>query len=320
MPGGVHGAVEDGGGKEGSCSSPRPAVKNACDGGQHNVAPVGEAEIRDVGEAEEHGGGPPASDFTFGRARKSILQQAAKEKLFGPRGEEENAQGGEREGHPLAPARLELNEVHAGAQRDGNNGKREEAREDEEAPVAAPANRVAYAVHLPKEYEHREGHVHTKKHGHHVRKLAAGKRPEPMRHGEAPAVRERFYGHPDSHDDEKVLPNARRFSFGGRRDGQRNKCQQRGGYSTTYTKSICPQGINQVDKKHSSAEQMTRGSAEARGEDGCRASRGKQQHDEKQDGEGSQGGSKSMAAITVRSEERRVGKECRSRWVTEREK
>ena len=43
---------------------------------------------------------------------------------------------------------------------------------------------------------------------------------------------------------------------------------------------------------------MTRGCAEARGENGIRASRGKQQHDQKQQGEGSECCGKGRAAGT----------------------
>ena len=44
---------------------------------------------------------------------------------------------------------------------------------------------------------------------------------------------------------------------------------------------------------------MTGGCAEASGENSVRASRGKQQHDQEQNGEGGQSGGKSWAAITV---------------------
>jgi hypothetical protein len=47
-------------------------------------------QIGDVREAEENGGGDPACGVAVGGAREKILQQAAEEEFFGPRGEEEN--------------------------------------------------------------------------------------------------------------------------------------------------------------------------------------------------------------------------------------
>src|SRR5215467_1199213 len=105
MPGGVHGSVDERGGKNGARSAPGPAVEDARDGGQDHVAPVGKAKIRYVGEAEKHGGGPPACHFALRCARQSILQQAPEEKFFGPRREEENAKPCKRQRFPVAPPR-----------------------------------------------------------------------------------------------------------------------------------------------------------------------------------------------------------------------
>src|SRR5690349_70901 len=64
------------------------------------------------------------------------------------------------------------------------------------------------------------------------------------------------------------------------------------------TESVCPQRVDQVDKKHPCAKQMTGGCAEACGEESVRAARGKQQHDQKQQSKGSEGCGKSVAAET----------------------
>src|SRR5690242_2334741 len=113
MPSGVHGAMDQCGSKNGSGSAPRPAVENSRDGRQNHIAPIWESQIGYVGEAKQDRSGPPAGNFAFGRAGQKILQQATKEKLFRPGGEEKNAQRSQREGLPFVPLRLKLNEVHA---------------------------------------------------------------------------------------------------------------------------------------------------------------------------------------------------------------
>src|SRR5947209_5884799 len=58
VPGGVHQGVHDGRGEDRAGLAPRPAIKESCDGSEDDVTPVGEAHVRDVREAEEHGSGP----------------------------------------------------------------------------------------------------------------------------------------------------------------------------------------------------------------------------------------------------------------------
>jgi len=91
VPEDVDGGVDQGGGEEGAGFAPGPAVEEAGDGGQKDVAPIGKAHVGDVGEAEEDGGGPPTGEVAIGRAGEQVLEQAAEEELFGPCGEEKNA-------------------------------------------------------------------------------------------------------------------------------------------------------------------------------------------------------------------------------------
>src|SRR5256884_3010014 len=67
-------------------------------------------------------------------------------------------------------------------------------------------------------------------------------------------VGEGLYGNPNPHDDRKVLPRACGLSFCGCRDGQRNEYQDGGSCGTAQGKSVCPQRVNQVDKKQRSEE------------------------------------------------------------------
>src|SRR5436309_2993255 len=142
MPGGVHGGMDERRGEDGSGSAPRPAVENTSDGCKDHITPVRESQIGDVRKAKRDGGRPPTGNFALGYAGEQVLQQAPKEKLFGPRGEEENAQRGQRQGFPLPPLRFELHEVHAGAQGDGDQRESEKAGHNEKAPAAAPADGV----------------------------------------------------------------------------------------------------------------------------------------------------------------------------------
>src|SRR5689334_13487904 len=100
MPSGVHGAMNQCRSKDGSGSAPRPAIENTRNGGKNHVAPVGKSQVRDVREAKQDRSGPPAGNFALGRAGQKILQQATKEKLFWPGGEEKNAQRGQRKRLP----------------------------------------------------------------------------------------------------------------------------------------------------------------------------------------------------------------------------
>src|SRR5256885_7434843 len=58
-------------------------------------SPVWKAHVGDVREAKENGSGPPAGEVAMRSAREHVLQQAAEEELFGPRGEKENAERSE---------------------------------------------------------------------------------------------------------------------------------------------------------------------------------------------------------------------------------
>src|SRR5216684_7642854 len=92
MPGDVDGSVDEGGGEDRAGFAPGPAVEKSGDGGEDHVAPVGKAQVGDVREAEEDGGGPPAGEVAFASAGEHVLKEAAEEQLFRPGGEKENAE------------------------------------------------------------------------------------------------------------------------------------------------------------------------------------------------------------------------------------
>src|SRR5216683_679424 len=92
VPGDIDGGVDQCGGKDRTGLAPCPPVEKAGDGGQDYVAPVGKAHVGDVRESEENGSGPPAGKLAIRSARKQVLEQAAEEQLFRPRGEEQNAE------------------------------------------------------------------------------------------------------------------------------------------------------------------------------------------------------------------------------------
>ena|SRR5690348_3097287 len=77
-PEGVDEGVEDGGGGEGAGFHPGAAVEKSGDGGEEDVAPVGDGRVEDVGEAEDEGGDEPSGVAAVERAREQILQQSAK--------------------------------------------------------------------------------------------------------------------------------------------------------------------------------------------------------------------------------------------------
>src|ERR1700686_2428785 len=143
VPRGIDGGVDQRGGEDRAGLAPGPAVEKAGDGGQDHVAPVGKAHVGDVREAKENRSGPPAGEFAIRSARKHVLQQAAEEKLLRPGREKENAERKKREGLPLRPLRRKFDEVRDLAQRNGDAAEDEEARQDEEPPMAAPANGIA---------------------------------------------------------------------------------------------------------------------------------------------------------------------------------
>src|SRR5258708_3839738 len=118
--------MDEGRGEDRTSLAPGPAVEEAGDGGEDDVAPIGEVIIGDVREAEENGGGPPAHEVALGRSRKHVLQQPAEEKFFGPRGEKENTDGEKRERLPLPPLRRKFDEVHGLAQRNGDTSENDE--------------------------------------------------------------------------------------------------------------------------------------------------------------------------------------------------
>src|SRR6266704_1934794 len=62
---------------------------------------------------------------------------------------------------PRTPQVLKLDEVHAQSQRNGDAGENNETRQDEEAPMVAPADGVADAVDAAKKQECRERDVHA---------------------------------------------------------------------------------------------------------------------------------------------------------------
>src|SRR5712692_6006680 len=168
MPGDVHGGVDECGGENRAGLAPRPPVEKAGNGGQDHVAPVWETHVGDVREAEENRSGPPAGKIAMGSARKQVLEQAAEEKLFGPSGEEENAERNERQRLQLRPLWFKLNEMYELAQWNGDAPEGNEACCDEEAPMAAPADRIADPVDAAEKQEARECDVDAKEHGENV--------------------------------------------------------------------------------------------------------------------------------------------------------
>src|SRR6266700_7005647 len=87
--------------------------------------------------------------------------------------------------------------------------------------------------------------------------------------------------------------------FGGGGQRQRNEYESSDGYGTRERESICPQGVNQVDKEHRGAEQVAAAGAEARGEAILHAARGKKQHHQKVKSESRERGSKRAAAVAL---------------------
>src|SRR6266581_2318687 len=177
------------GGENRAIFAPGPAVEKACDRSQHDVTPVRKVVIGDVREAEENGGCPPTHEIALACTRKYVLEQTAEEKLFGPGGEEQNAYGKNRKRFqrtpPYRPRRtpraLKLDEMHTQSQRNGDAGENDETREDKEAPVASPADRITDAVDAAKKDECRERDIHAEEHGENVGEAAAREGPEPMR-------------------------------------------------------------------------------------------------------------------------------------------
>src|ERR1700682_4684544 len=196
MPGDIDGGVDQGGGENRAGLAPRPAVEKAGDGGQDHVTPVGKANVGDVRKAEENGSGPPAGKIAVGCSSKHVLQQAAEEKLFWPRREEQNAQRQKRERFPLRPLRRKLDEVHGLAQRNGDAAEKDANRHDEETPTAAPADRIADAVDATEKQERRKRDVYAEKHGKNVGEAPAGERPQPVRKRPSPRIRQRLHCHP----------------------------------------------------------------------------------------------------------------------------
>src|SRR6266699_2367540 len=59
-------------------------------------------------------------------------------------------------GSSLTPPSMKFDEVHAQSQRNGDAGENNETRQDEEAPMVAPADRIADAGDAAKKQECRE--------------------------------------------------------------------------------------------------------------------------------------------------------------------
>src|SRR5260370_19790319 len=266
MPGDSDGGGDEGGGENRAGLAPSPAVEKPGDGGQDHIAPVGEAHVGDVRDPEENGGGPPAREIALGRARKQILEQAAEEELFGPSSEEENAEGNEGQRPQLRPLRIELNEMDCMAHGDGDARENDEACRDEEAQMVAPADGVADAIDAAQKQETSKRDVHAEKNRENVGETSAGVRPEPMRQRPSPGIGQRLHGNQNEKDRCKILPCAGWFARSGSGESKRKQDQRGDSHSTSERESICPQGINQVDKKHRGAKQVTAAGAEARGD------------------------------------------------------
>src|SRR5712664_4751285 len=297
VPGDIDGGVEQGGGENRAGLAPRPAVENAGDGGQGHVTPVGKAHVGDVRKAEENRGGPPSGEVAMRSTRKHVLQQAAEEQLFGPRGEKENAERKERKRLPLGPLRFELNEVDRVAQGNGDAGENHKTRHDEEAPVVAPADGITDAADAAEEQEACQRDVNAEKHGEHVGEAPAWKRPKPVRQRPSPGIRQRLHCHPYARENEEVLPRAGRLAIGGGSKRERNENETGYGGSTRERESICPQAVNQVDKEDCGTEQVAAAGAEARGEAIRHAARGKKQRHQKEKRESRERGSEGAATV-----------------------
>src|SRR6202171_3159560 len=308
MPGDIDGGVDQGGGENRAGLAPRPAVEKAGDGGQDHVTPVGKANVGDVRKAEENGSGPPAGKIAVGCSSKHVLQQAAEEKLFWPRREEQNAQRQKRERFPLRPLRRKLDEVHGLAQRNGDAAENDETRHDEETPTAAPADRIADAVDAAEKQERRKRDVYAEKHGENVGEPPPPHRPQPVRQGPSPGIRQRLHRDPYARENEEVLPGTRRLALGGGGQRQRNENEGGNSGSTCERESICPQAVNQIDKEHCGAEQVAAAGAEARGEAILHAARGKKQHHQKEKRESCERGSERAATIAQPGGVQRSGK------------
>lgn len=160
VPEDVYAGVDQGGGEDGIGFAPGPAVEEACDGGEEDVAPVGEVlVVGDVGKAEEDGGGDPASGVAVGGAREKILQEAAEEKFFRPGSEKKNGDRERKEGFPFVDVRGVDEEVDFQTERNDYAGDEDERAEDVEGPVGAPGDVVADAFAAAEEKKSCDGDV-----------------------------------------------------------------------------------------------------------------------------------------------------------------
>src|SRR6266568_591339 len=169
-------------------------------------------------------------------------------------------------------------------------GENNEARKNKETPVPAPTDRIADAVHTAEKHERCQRDIDAEKHGKDIRKAAAGEWPKPVRRG-------KFHGHPDACQCEEVLPAAGRPEPCGYSKCERYENEASHGCGTRERESICPQGINQVDKKHRDAEQVAAAGAKVRGEHVFNATRGKKQHHQEEECESRERGCEGPAAI-----------------------
>src|SRR6266571_3915134 len=94
-----------------------------------------------------------------------------------------------------------------------------------------------------------------------------------------------------------VKTYARRPPGNGQSQCERYENEAGHGCGTRERESICPQGINQVDKKHRDAEQVAAAGAKVRGEHVFNATRGKKQHHQEEECESRERGREGPAAI-----------------------
>ena len=205
-PDGVDEGVNDGVRHQGAGFHPGAAVEQAGDGRQQDVFPVGHGSMENVREAENDGCGDPPGAAAFERARKQILQQAAKQEFLGPCGEDENFGADERRGAQAVQRGAEADEVHGFA--DGNDDERgeEEIDDDGEAEAAAPFDGVADAVEAANDEKGRERRGEREKDGERVREL--------VREGKQAVHPAKLHRQPDDEERGVVLPDAGGFSAG----------------------------------------------------------------------------------------------------------
>src|SRR5690349_15521547 len=92
----IDGGVEGGGGEDGGGFSEDGSAGDAGDGGEDQVAPVGQGlgSVIEMGAAEDQGGGKEGSVVRTEAEHEEVLDERAEEDLFRQGGADENEGGG----------------------------------------------------------------------------------------------------------------------------------------------------------------------------------------------------------------------------------